>query len=96
MATIEDVKKLAALARIQVAEVELEKFTKEFDSIISYVGQLEELQLKESDREKPLLRNVMRQDNEPHESGAYNAKMIEQFPERENNSLVVKQIITHE
>ena len=45
MATVEEVKKLAALARIRMADAELEKFTKEFDAIIAYVGQLEKLKL---------------------------------------------------
>jgi Asp-tRNA(Asn)/Glu-tRNA(Gln) amidotransferase C subunit len=36
MATTEEVKKLAALARITISEAELAAFTKEFDSILAY------------------------------------------------------------
>ncbi len=96
MATAEDVKKLAALARISIGEAELEKFTKEFDSILAYVGQLEKLDLPKVGAEKPALRNVMRADGEPHESGKYTEKLAAQFPERDGDYLAVKQIISHD
>jgi aspartyl-tRNA(Asn)/glutamyl-tRNA(Gln) amidotransferase subunit C len=95
MATAEEVKKLAALARIEVTESEIEQFTKEFDAILAYVGQLEKLELSAVE-EVPVLRNVMRQDGEPHEPGKYTEKLASQFPAREGNALVVKQVITHE
>lgn len=97
MATTEEVKKLAALARITVAEADLEAFTREFDEILAYVGQLETLDLSLSaHEEKPALRNVMRQDSEPHESGEYTEALVAQFPAQKNNALAVKQIISHE
>ena len=37
MTTIDEVKKLAALARIRVEDAELEKFTSEFDAILAYI-----------------------------------------------------------
>ncbi|MDO8593688.1 MAG: Asp-tRNA(Asn)/Glu-tRNA(Gln) amidotransferase subunit GatC [bacterium] len=97
MATTEEVRKLAALARIRVEDSELEKFTSEFDAILAYVGQLEKLELPQGDalRDKPVLRNVMRADSEPHAGGAYTEKLAEQFPQREGDALSVKQIITH-
>jgi aspartyl-tRNA(Asn)/glutamyl-tRNA(Gln) amidotransferase subunit C len=97
MATTEEVKKLAALARIRVEDAELEKFTGEFDSILAYVGQLEKLKLPEnSSKEKPALRNVMRADGEPHAPGEYTEKLAEQFSAREGDALSVKQIISHD
>ena len=95
--TSNEVKKLAALARIKISEDELEKFTGEFDAILAYVGQLEELELpSDMSAEKPALFNVMRADGEPHESGKYTESITAQFPAREGDALVVKQIITHE
>jgi aspartyl-tRNA(Asn)/glutamyl-tRNA(Gln) amidotransferase subunit C len=96
MATAEDVKKLAALARITITDAELERFTKEFDSILAYVGQLEKLELPKAGEMKPPLRNVMRADGEPHESGKYTEKLAGQFPERDGDYLAVKQIISHD
>jgi aspartyl-tRNA(Asn)/glutamyl-tRNA(Gln) amidotransferase subunit C len=96
MATKDEVRKLAALARIQIADDELEKFTGEFDAILAYIGQLESLQLPVSSFQSPVLRNVMREDGEPHAPRAYTEKLAEQFPQREKDALLVKQIITHE
>lgn len=97
MATTEEVKKLAALARIRVPEGELEKFTKEFDAILAYISQLEALDLPVGvESELPALRNVMRLDGEPHATGKHTQMLAEQFPAREGDALVVKQVITHE
>ncbi|MCX6787233.1 MAG: aspartyl/glutamyl-tRNA amidotransferase subunit C [Candidatus Kaiserbacteria bacterium] len=97
MATTEEVRKLAALARIRVEDAELEKFTSEFDAILAYVGQIEGLDLpKSSDEEKPPLRNVMRADGDPHAAGMYTEKLTAQFPARKGDALSVKQIISHD
>ena len=96
MATTEDVKKLAALARVSVPEKELEKFTSEFDAILAYVGQLESLELTKITDAKPVLRNVMRADGDPHNNGVFTERVVAQFPASEKNALVVKQIITHD
>ena len=96
MATTEEVKKLAALARIRIEDAELEEFTSEFDAILAYVGQLESLQLPASSIQPPALRNVMRADGESHAPGMYTEKLVAQFPASENNALSVKQIISHE
>ncbi|MEK7604303.1 MAG: Asp-tRNA(Asn)/Glu-tRNA(Gln) amidotransferase subunit GatC [Patescibacteria group bacterium] len=96
MATTDEVKKLAALARITVPEAELEQFTQEFDAIIAYVGQLEQLELAQVADEKPPLRNVMRPDEKPHEAGQYTEKIVEQFSARKGDALSVKQIISHD
>jgi|SRR3989344_2444849 len=94
MATKEEVQKLAGLARIKIGDAELEKFTKEFDAIIAYVGQLESLNLSPAtSNQQPFLRNVMREDGEPHAGGMYTEKLTAQFPTREGDALVVKQII---
>lgn len=97
MATTEEVQKLAALARIKVDGADLEKFAREFDAILAYVGQLEKLELPQDGKEEvSLLRNVMRNDGEPYPAGTHTKKIVEQFPASEKNALVVKQIITHE
>ena len=96
MATEEEVRKLAALARIKVGAAELGKFTGEFDAILAYVGQLEKLELPKEGEAKPALRNVMRADGSPHAPRAHTEKLAGQFPAREGDALVVKQIITHD
>ncbi|MCX6786303.1 MAG: Asp-tRNA(Asn)/Glu-tRNA(Gln) amidotransferase subunit GatC [Candidatus Kaiserbacteria bacterium] len=96
MATKEEVKKLATLARIKIDDADLEKFTSEFDAILAYIGQLEKLELSDVKEEIPALHNVMREDGKPHAPSAYTEKIVTQFPASEKNALVVKQIISHE
>lgn len=96
-ATPEEVKRLAALSRIEIPEEELAAFASEFDAILAYVGKLEELTLPTgTDRVLPTVRNVLREDGEPHAVGLYTEKIVAQFPEKEGNSLSVKQILTHD
>lgn len=97
MATTEDVRKLAALARITVPEEDLERFTQEFDAILAYVGQLDKLELpKDLKDAKPTVRNVFREDGEPTKTGTWTEKIAGAFPAREGDALVVKQIISHD
>ena len=96
MASPDDVKKLAALARLSIPDADLERFSQEFDSILSYISKIEGLKLSKEARTLPLIRNVMREDGEPHESGKYTESLAKQFPEREDDYLKVKQIISHD
>ena len=96
MASVEEVKKLAALARVKVSDEELPKFTKEFEAILAYVGQLEKIDVPKEGTERPALRNVFREDTNPTESGTWTKKLVAAFPYKEGDALVVKQVIAHE
>lgn len=95
-ATPEDVKRLAALARIEVPDGNLATFAKEFDAILAYVGKLDELTLPTSERVVPVVHNVMRPDEGAYEPGIFTDAVVAQFPQKEGNSLSVKQIISHD
>jgi aspartyl/glutamyl-tRNA(Asn/Gln) amidotransferase C subunit len=95
MATSEDVKKLAALARISVSDEALPKFAAEFDAILGYVSKLNELTVEQGKSLLPYT-NIFRADGEPHAKGIYTEKIAEQFPSRDGDYLAVKQIISHD
>jgi len=96
-ATPEDVKRLAALARVDVPESELARFAAEFDAVLAYVGKLDELSLPEGEAPPaPAVRNVLRADGEPRAPGTFTQALAEQFPARDGDSLSVKQIISHD
>ena len=96
MATPEEVKKLAALARIAIPEESLDAFTKEFDGVLAYVGTLEELSLEHETPAAGAVRNVFREDTEPHAAGLHTEKIAAQFPKRDGNYLSVKKIISYD
>jgi aspartyl/glutamyl-tRNA(Asn/Gln) amidotransferase C subunit len=97
MASAEDVKKLAALARLSIPESELEARAAEFDRIVSYIAQLEELSIDTNlTPEAPPLHNVLRQDGEPTPAGTWTEKLVGMFPKRDGNHLSVKKIISYD
>ncbi len=96
-ATPDDVKKLAALARLSIPEEHLSELAQEFDSILAYIGQLDGLSLdRQAGPRATDIQNVFRTDGAPHEKGLYTAALVEAFPTKEGNALSVKQIIVNE
>ncbi len=97
MATIEEIKHLAQLARISISSEDSEKLMKDFDSILAYIGQLDTLDLpSESSSNIPPLHNVFRNDENPTGGDINTKKLTDAFPKCSGNALVVKKIITHE
>lgn len=96
MTTPDEVKKLAALARIEVSDADTAAFAKDFDGILAYVGQLEALEVPEGAGARPPVRNVLRKDGDHHEKGAFTERLVGQFPERDGDYLKVKQIISYD
>lgn len=89
---LEDIKKLADMARVDMNEEELLQMANDFDPILAYVGQVSEV--KQGDQ-KPeyLLQNVMREDIVTNPAGTYTEKIIEQMPDSQDGFLKVKQIL---
>lgn len=95
---LEDIKKLADLARIDMNEDEMKGIAKDFDSILAYVSQVQEVSngSDEKSTKKPkdyFLCNVMREDVVTNNRGEYTEKILNNAPDRENGFLKVKQIL---
>ncbi len=94
MVKVEEVKHLAELARISISEEDLPGLVKDFDSVLAYVGQLEELTIPESaTTTAPLLRNVFREDTNPTPTNTNTEKIVKAFPKSKGNYLLVKKIL---
>lgn len=94
----EEVLKLAKLARIGVSAEEAESLSHEFEAILGYVGQVKEISnLNESNKvnsaENFPLRNVLREDTNPHESGKFSEAILKNAPSREGDYINVKKIL---
>ncbi|MDP2649994.1 MAG: Asp-tRNA(Asn)/Glu-tRNA(Gln) amidotransferase subunit GatC [bacterium] len=87
-----DVKKLAELARVEVSDEEIKALKKETPAILSFVEQVQEAH-GASTKELSNHRNIMREDDMPHESGAYTKDMIESMPSSKDGYLKVRKII---
>lgn len=96
---LEDIKKLADLARIDMSEEEMTGIAKDFEPILAYVGQVKEaLELSEniSHDKKPedyFLHNVGREDIVTNKRGEYTEKIMNEMPDTQDGFLKVKQIL---
>jgi aspartyl/glutamyl-tRNA(Asn/Gln) amidotransferase C subunit len=97
---LEDIKKLADMARIDMDEKEMSELAHDFDSILAYVGQVSELSASpKSDfgqSQSPTLGalcNVMREDSVTNQPGLHTDKILAEMPATEKGYLKVKQIL---
>lgn len=94
MITKEEVQKLADLSLLAVTEQELERFTGEIDGILNYVSELSTLTAEhDATPAVPELRNVMREDANPHEPGLYTEALLAAAPDRKDGYVRVKKIL---
>ena len=93
---IKDVENLARLARIELDEAEKEGLLKDFESILGYVQQIEEVELPKENTvsvgQTEGLYNAWREDEEtPRE---FSRELITgQFPDSQDGFLKVKKIL---
>ncbi|MFZ2484358.1 MAG: Asp-tRNA(Asn)/Glu-tRNA(Gln) amidotransferase subunit GatC [Minisyncoccia bacterium] len=91
----EKVLNLAKLARIEIGNEEAESLSHEFESILKYVGEVKKATTEQhsNNLESVGVFNVMREDTNPHESGLYTEKILNQAPAREGDYIKVKKIL---
>ena len=92
----EKVLKLAKLARIKLSDTEAESLSHEFEAILNYVGEVKNISKADSLKLKAdsfPIRNVMREDGEPHKSGLYTGKILKEAPGTQGGYIKVKKIL---
>lgn len=91
---LEDIKKLAELARVDMSDEEMTEMANDFDGILAYVGQVEDAVKLIPEHEVDFdLSNVAREDVQTNRGGEYTSKIIAEFPDQKNGYLKVKQIL---
>ena len=88
-----DVRALAALARLEVSDTEVAKLEQEIPDILKFVEQIQNANVS-AEAKSPELRNVMRADENPHESGIYTKRLLDAAPKTKNGRIVVKQVVS--
>lgn len=90
----EDIKHLANLARIELTEEEVKSYKKEFTDILGYVEQIKNADTgDEGQIESVAIRNVFREDTEPHETGLYTDDILNSAPESKNGYVKVQKVL---
>lgn len=88
-----DITALAKLARLDVSSEELAKLEKEIPAILAFVDTIQKA-VADAPKGEPTLQNVMRADENPHESGIHTEKLLSAAPAREGDRIAVKQVIS--
>ena len=90
-----DVAALAKLARLKVSAEEMAKLEKEIPDILAFVETIQAASAESFGEPKEnQLRNVIRADENPHESGAFTEKLLGAAPAREGDRIAVKQVVS--
>jgi len=100
MLSIEELRKLASLARIAMDDDELEELRSQLDEIIGFVGEVQKADTTSlfelrgaSTSLLPELRNVFRDDGAPHDTGKFTHDIVANFPDSDRGYLRVKKIL---
>jgi len=91
----EDVQKLAELSRLDLSDIELEKYAKQFDEILHYVDKIKEISGSDEDLkiENTSVKNVFRSDDDAQEGGIFSDKILKEAPSIHDNFVKVKKIL---
>lgn len=90
----EDLEHLARLSRLALTEEEKEHFAKEVEGVLSYVSDIQKAAGDLDAAPKAgVLRNVMREDAHPHESGAHTEELLSASKNRKDGYIKVKKIL---
>jgi aspartyl-tRNA(Asn)/glutamyl-tRNA(Gln) amidotransferase subunit C len=93
MISIEEVRKLSKLARIDFSEDDLQGFQKEMEAILDYVGEIQSVSPKEVEVFISENHNVLREDEFPHDSGTYKEDILTRSPKRSGDYVEVKKVL---
>ena len=88
-----DIAALAKLARLEVSDAEIAKLEKEIPDILAFVETIQKADVS-TEAKTDGLRNVMRADENPIESGKYTKTLLDAAPAREGDRVAVKQVIS--
>ena len=91
--TNEDIDKLSLLARLAIPEEEKEEFLMQFTSVLGYVDRIQSVVVPEDLHEQPLVRNILRADENPHENGAFTEVILAEAPDRDDNYFKVPRVL---
>jgi aspartyl-tRNA(Asn)/glutamyl-tRNA(Gln) amidotransferase subunit C len=93
-----EIGKLGDLARIKLSSEEKKGLKTDIESILGYVSEIQEVsenltKVRPLSEQRSNLCNVMREDEEPHESGLYTEKILGNAPQRDGDYIKVKKIL---
>ena len=92
MMELKDVKKLAELAKIDIPFSEEKELLNKLQSVIEYIDHIEKAPVEEGETEL-VLKNVFREDKNPHDGDVYSEKLLNEAPGKQDGYIKVKKIL---
>jgi len=97
MISNEELKKLSKLARIEISEEELNGLGRDINLILDYIGQVSQMNADDKVQmnadDNTYLRNVMREDKNPHKGGEFSKDLLKEAPDAHDGYVKVKKIL---
>jgi len=90
---LKTVESLADFAKIELDAGEKEKIREDLEAVLGYISQLNDVSVDADLIYKDDNFNVFREDENPHESGIYTAKILADAPKTKDGFVVVKQVL---
>jgi aspartyl-tRNA(Asn)/glutamyl-tRNA(Gln) amidotransferase subunit C len=91
--TAEDIGALAKLSQIEITEDEQNALVPEIESILSYISEISSVAAELPAHVVGAVKNVLREDSDPHESGIHTEALLGAAPSRKENYVQVKKIL---
>ncbi|MDD5032747.1 MAG: aspartyl/glutamyl-tRNA amidotransferase subunit C [Candidatus Pacebacteria bacterium] len=101
--TKKELEKLAELGRLDVPDSELKVLQKNLDDIVTFISKLKqapgELQIISAENENgdsAGLKNVLREDENPHKEAEYSETFLKEAPQKERGFVKVKKVFDND
>lgn len=91
----DDIAHLAHLARLSLSDQELAAYSQDFQGILAYISQLNELPPEMLERKMTVVENPNLRDDAERQSESADA-IVAGFPDRDGRSLRVPQVLSYE
>jgi aspartyl-tRNA(Asn)/glutamyl-tRNA(Gln) amidotransferase subunit C len=91
-----DIRALAHLARLELSDEEVARLEGELPAILGFVEKIQKVSAELPKAVSPKHRNVMRDDENPHESGMYSETLLSAAPNRIGNQVAVTQVVSRD
>lgn len=88
-----DIEALAKLARIEIEEDQKKGLIKDLEAVLGYVSDVQNASDVKVEHIAGTLRNVMREDANPHASGLFTKDIIAEAPSEKDGYVKVKKIL---
>jgi len=93
MMNLDDIENLTELARVDIPASEKEEILADLTPILDYINQIDSVKVESVETTDPLLKNVFRDGDIPHDTGLFTEALLEEAPDTQDGFIKVKKIL---